>query len=100
MRFSRIGLRSKQPYTTGKRKDITMPTSFWGWIYFGALVLCWAAFLIVWSAGAIYNAFKAPAAQKRSGGLFSWGIGIILICAALFLSPPSLWKFLTFDIFC
>lgn len=76
-----------------------MPTSFWGWIYYGALVLCWAAFLIVWSAGAIYNAFKAPAAQKRSGGLFSWGLGIILVCAALFLSPPSLWKFLTFDIF-
>jgi len=76
-----------------------MPTSFWGWIYFGSLVLCWAAFLIVWCAGALYNAFKAPAVQKQSGQLFSWGLGIILVCAALFLTPLSVWNFLTFDIF-
>ncbi len=85
-----------------------MPTSFWSWMYFGVLILCWSAFLIVWCAGAIYNIFKAPAIQRRSGWLPSWVPGIILICAALFLSrlyialfpsQPSVWNFLIFGSF-
>lgn len=81
-------------------KNLVMPTSFWGGIYFWTLAVCWGAFLIVWCAGAIYNAFKAPHAQKRSGGwLFTWGLGIVLVWSVISLSPPSVWKFLTFDIF-
>ncbi len=76
-----------------------MPTTLWGWIYSGALVLCWATIGIVWCVGAIYNAFKAPAAQKRSGGLFSWGISGILVCAAIILTPPAIWKILAFNLF-
>ena len=77
-----------------------MPTSFWGWIYFEGVLLCWGTFLIVWCAGAIYNAFKAPpAAQKRLGWLFSWGLGIILVAVSLLLPPSHFWKFLTFDFF-
>jgi protein-S-isoprenylcysteine O-methyltransferase Ste14 len=76
-----------------------MPTSVWGWIYLGALLLCWAAFLLVWCAGAIYNAFKAPATQKRSERFFSWGLGIVLVCAAIFLLPHAVWTWLTFDLF-
>jgi protein-S-isoprenylcysteine O-methyltransferase Ste14 len=82
-----------------QRKDKTMPTSFWGWIYFGGIFLCWATFFIVWCVGAIYNAFKAPATHKRSGGLFSWGLTTILVLGAVFLPPRSIWQFLTFDLF-
>ncbi len=86
-----------------------MPTSFWDWMYFGVLILCWSAFLIVWCAGAIYNIFKAPATQRRSGWLPSWVPDVMLICAALLLSPlyitklfpppPSAWEFLIFGNF-
>ena len=76
-----------------------MPTSVWGWIFFGTLLLCWATFLLVWCTGAIYNAFKAPATQRRSGWFFSWGLGIVLVCAAIFLVPHAAWTWLTFDLF-
>jgi protein-S-isoprenylcysteine O-methyltransferase Ste14 len=76
-----------------------MPTSVWGWIFFGTLLLCWATFLLAWCTGAIYNAFKAPATQKRSGRFFCWGLGIVLVCAAIFLLPHGAWRWLTFDLF-
>lgn len=85
-----------------------MPISFWNWIYFGILILCWATFLIIWCIGAIYNIFKAPAIQKQSGRLPSWVFGIILVCAillliligvVLFVSRLPTWNFLTFGIF-
>lgn len=78
-----------------------MPTFLWGWMYSDVLlIICWGAFLIVWGVGAIYNANKALATQKQSGGwLFSWGIGVILVWAILFLVPHAVWKSFIFDIF-
>src|SRR5579859_4601522 len=83
-----------------KRKDTLMPVTFWGWLYAGTIILCWGAFLIVWSVGAIYNAFKAPTKQKQSGGwLFSWGIGVILVLVLVYFVPHGFWRSLGFDIF-
>jgi protein-S-isoprenylcysteine O-methyltransferase Ste14 len=68
----------------------------WFWIRWGILDLCWGLFGVVWLVGAIYNALKSPAVQKRSSPL-SWIIGIAAFILGDLLVPRGFWQFLTFD---
>jgi len=74
-----------------------MLTLQWFWLRGGILGLCWGLFCLVWLIGAIYNFWKAPAVQKRSGPLWVWMIGIALFAGVASFIPPRFWMLLTFD---
>ncbi len=74
-----------------------MLTTQWFWLRAGILGLCWGLFCLVWLIGAIYNLWKAPAVQKRSGPLWGWMIGIVLFALVEWLIPHRFWTLLTFD---
>jgi protein-S-isoprenylcysteine O-methyltransferase Ste14 len=74
-----------------------MLTIQWSWLREAILGLCWGLFCLVWLIGAIYNSWKAPAVQKRSGPLWGWMIGIVLFVAVELLIPHRFWTLLTFD---
>jgi protein-S-isoprenylcysteine O-methyltransferase Ste14 len=72
-------------------------TTQWLWLRWGILGLCWGLFCLVWLIGAIYNLWKAPAVQKRSGPWGAWIIGIVLFAGIVWLIPHRFWSLLTFD---
>lgn len=69
----------------------------WLWLRWGILGICWGLFCLVWIIGAIYNFWKAPAVQKRSGPLWMWIIGIVLFAVGESFIPYRFWTLLTFD---
>jgi protein-S-isoprenylcysteine O-methyltransferase Ste14 len=66
------------------------------WIRWFVLFGCWGAFGVVWVAGAIYNAVKAPAIVRRSDTPFqTLLLGAVLALAIFFIVPAGVWKVLT-----
>jgi len=74
-----------------------MLTISWFWLHWAILGLCWGLFCLVWLIGAIYNFWKAPAVQKRSGPLSFWIIGIVLFFVLERFIPHSFWTLFTFN---
>ncbi len=74
-----------------------MLTPQWFWLRWGILGLCWGLFCLAWLIGAIYNFWKAPAVQKRSGPFSLWMIGIVLFAGVVWFISHRFWSLLTFD---
>ena len=86
-----------ESYTTELGERIMrMLALSWFWLRWGILGLCWGLFALVWLVGALYNALKSPAVQKRSGPL-SWVVGIAAFIIIDQFVPSSFWRLLTFD---
>src|SRR5262249_22557657 len=59
--------------------------------------VCWGAFALAWTAGAIYNFFRAPATRRRSGIDGVWIAGLALAALALRVIPAGFWAPLRLD---
>lgn len=60
-----------------------------------AVVLCWAALVVVWLVGAVYNARNAPAARERQRLGPAWLIGIAAYLLLRSTIPKWVWAPLT-----
>jgi protein-S-isoprenylcysteine O-methyltransferase Ste14 len=74
-----------------------MPTTTWDWIREGTIAICWGAFCLVWLVGAIYNAEKSPAVQRRSSPFSMWIVGLALYAVAVWFIPDNVWAHLSID---
>jgi protein-S-isoprenylcysteine O-methyltransferase Ste14 len=60
-----------------------------------AVWVCWGLFGVVWLAGALYNARRAPEVRTRSGPPGLWLVWIAAIWLSWHLVPPRDWRPLT-----
>ncbi len=75
-----------------------MSTSPWLTVTGWAAGICWGLFAVVWLAGAIYNAFRGPATQRRSGANLPYVLAsVAIVWGALRLLPPSAWRWSTVE---
>ena len=65
--------------------------SLWHWLVSSVLAICWLLFLVVWIAGAIYNARKGPGVERRGGGVSRWAFGGVVIWLVLRYVPGLDW---------
>jgi protein-S-isoprenylcysteine O-methyltransferase Ste14 len=66
-------------------------TSTWHTVAGIAIGVCWGTFLVVWIAGALYNARRGPAVRTRRMGNLRWVIAVAAAWAVLRLVPGSDW---------
>lgn len=75
-----------------------MSTSPWLTVTGWAAGICWGLFAVVWLAGAIYNAVRGPATQRRSGANLPYVLAsVAIVWVALRLLPPSAWHWSTVE---
>ena len=60
-----------------------------------AVGLCWAVVIVVWVAGAVYNARKAPAVRERQRRGPAWLLGIAAYVVPAWAIPKRAWTPLT-----
>ncbi len=71
-----------------------MSTSTWHTVADVGISVCWGAFALVWLVGALYNARRAPAVERRTMGNVRWLFGAAAAAAAwaaLRFVPGSDW---------
>jgi protein-S-isoprenylcysteine O-methyltransferase Ste14 len=59
------------------------------------LGICWGAFAVVWLAGAVYNAWRGPAVERRTFRSVQWLVGAVVALVGLRLIPGSDWQHVT-----
>jgi protein-S-isoprenylcysteine O-methyltransferase Ste14 len=75
-----------------------MPTAgVWRWLPALTVLMCWGLFVLVWLAGAIYNARRAPAVRERSPSISHWLIGLAAVLTLEQLVPASVWRPITVE---
>jgi protein-S-isoprenylcysteine O-methyltransferase Ste14 len=75
-----------------------MPTAgVWRWLPALTVLMCWGLFVLVWLAGAIYNARRAPAVRERSPSISHWLIGLAAVLMLEQLVPASVWRPITVE---
>ncbi|MGH3550001.1 MAG: methyltransferase family protein [Pseudonocardiaceae bacterium] len=75
-----------------------MPAAgFWHWLPALTVTVCWGLFALVWLAGAIYNARRAPAVRERSAIIPVWLIAWAAVLALGRFLPASFWRPITVD---
>jgi len=69
------------------------------WSTFAAVVtaVCWGVFVVVWVAGAIYNASRGPAVRTRTLGRAPVVIGVAAVVVVLRVVPQDFWDRLSVD---
>lgn len=72
-----------------------MSGSAWGAAASGVVRVCWGAFVVVWIAGAVYNARRAPVVRVRGGYGYAWVVGFGLAWVVFRLVPGSAWRSVT-----
>lgn len=58
-------------------------------------LVCWAVFAVVWIAGAIYNARRAPAATARGNFVAVWLVGVVAYLLLWRVVPMAGWRAVT-----
>src|SRR5581483_4745796 len=62
-----------------------------------AVAVCWGVLIVMWVAGAVYNARKAPAARERRRLGPAWLLGIAGYAVLSWVVPEGVWAPLTVD---
>jgi protein-S-isoprenylcysteine O-methyltransferase Ste14 len=72
-------------------------TGFWHWLPALTVTICWGLLVLVWLAGAIYNARWAPAVRERYVSVSPWFIGPLAVVVLGWLVPARFWRSITVD---
>ena len=59
------------------------------------ITACWALWVVVWVAGAIYNARHAPVVQRRVSRMGGWMLIVFVVWLVGGRLPDSVWRALT-----
>ncbi|MGH3852376.1 MAG: methyltransferase family protein [Pseudonocardiaceae bacterium] len=74
-----------------------LSSGLWHWLPAITVTICWALFALVWLAGAIYNARRAPAVRERSSAAAQWLIGAVIFLVLDRITPTRIWRPLMVD---
>jgi protein-S-isoprenylcysteine O-methyltransferase Ste14 len=69
-----------------------MSSSLWDTLSSVSIAVCWGLWGIVWTAGAVYNARRAPAVRRRSSRGYAWLLGVLAACLILRAVPGADWR--------